>query len=352
MSDQTTPQMPPIPEMPPPPSATAPTAGVPGAPAGDAWSSSPPPRRRRPTGFIVGAVVVVLALVGGLVAFNALGGEDSGANAQPLALTFVEGDATTYTMHMTMTGEMDAGELLGGVQALDMDVTQVVTWEVASVDDEGVATITVTIEEMSGTVNGMELPSDSATMEPMEIQIAPDGRILSAGGMSFAGADLTGGASFPGMGQMTPMLPDEPVEPGDTWEEEFSQDVPFGEGTIEYTSTSTLERYEDVDGVNAAVITTEYTVPMDLTFDFGELLDSMGGAEGLTGSTLLADAQMTLGGEGSFTQTAWVDAEAGEMLKMTSSGAFDMTIGYTGVEMLDGMEIDFTGDFTQDLKIG
>jgi hypothetical protein len=247
---------------------------------------------------------------------------------------------------------MDAGELLGGVQALDMDVTQVVTWEVASVDDEGVATITVTIEEMSGTVNGMELPSDSATMEPMEIQIAPDGRILSAGGMSFAGADLTGGASFPGMGQMTPMLPDEPVEPGDTWEEEFSQDVPFGEGTIEYTSTSTLERYEDVDGVNAAVITTEYTVPMDLTFDFGELLDSMGGAEGLTGSTLLADAQMTLGGEGSFTQTAWVDAEAGEMLKMTSSGAFDMTIGYTGVEMLDGMEIDFTGDFTQDLKIG
>ncbi len=346
MSDETAPQAPPIPEMPPPPSASAPPA----APT-DAGSSSPPARTRRPTGFIVGAVVVVLALVAGLVAFNTLGGEGNDASAQPLALTFVQGDATTYRMHMTMNGEMDAGELLGGAQALDMDVTQVVTWEVTSVDDEGVATIAVTIEQMSGTVNGMELPSDAVATEPMEIQIAPDGRILSAGGMSFAGADLTGGASFPGMGQMTPMLPDGPVAPGDTWEEGFSQDVPFGEGTIEYTSTSTLERYEDVDGVNAAVITTEYTVPMDLTFDFGELLDSMGGAEGVTGSALRADAKMTLGGEGSFTQTAWVDVEAGEMLKMTSSGTFDMTIGYTGVEMLEGTEVTFAGDFTQDLTV-
>ena len=344
MSDETTGQTPSIPELPPPPPATTP-------PTADAWSSSPPPAKRRPTGVIVGAVVVVLALVGGLIAFNAIGSESGGANAQALALTFVEGDATTYTMHMTMNGQMDAGELLGGSQALDMDVTQVVTWEVTSVDADGVATITVTIDEMSGAVNGMELPADASATPPMEIQIAPDGRILSAGGLSFAGADLTGGASFPGMGQMTPMLPDEAVEPGDTWTQDFSQEVPFGEGTIEFTSSSTLEGYEDVNGVNAAVVTTEYTVPMDLTFDFGELLETMGDTEGLTGAAGLEDAQMTLSGEGAFTQTAWVDVEAGEMLKMTSSGAFDMTIGYSGVEMLDGMEIAFTGDFTQDLTI-
>ena len=335
MSDETTPQTPSIPEMPPPPPPPASAA----------------PGRRRPTGLVVGAVVVVLALVGGLIAFNTIGGEDGGANAQPLALTFVEGDSKTYTMHMTMDGQMDAGDLLGGSQELQMDVSEVVTWEVTSVDDDGVATVAVTIEEMSGSVNGMEIPAETSAVPPMEIQIAPDGKILSAGGMSFAGADLAGGASFPGMDQMTPMLPDEPVEPGDTWEEDFSQEVPFGEGTIEFTSTSTLERYEDVDGVNAAVITTEYTVPMDLTFDFGELLETMGDTEGLTGAAGLEDAQMTLSGEGAFTQTAWVDVEAGEMLKMTSSGAFDMTIGYSGVEMLDGMEIAFTGDFTQDLAI-
>ena len=330
---------------PPPPPASAPTAYA------DAFQAGPPPKRRH-TGLLVGALVVVVAVIAGVVGFTLLGGEDESANAQPLALTFTPGQSETYTMHMTMDGQMSAGELLGGDQPITMDVTEVVTWEATSVDDDGVTTITVTIDEMSGTVNGIELPAEASSIPPVEIQVAPDGRILSAGGMSLPGLEQMGGASFPGMGQMTPLLPDGAVEPGDTWTKDFSQEVPFADGTIEFTATSTFERYEEVDGVNAAVITTQYTVPMDLTFDFGKLLEAMGGAEGLSGSTGLEDAEMSIGGEGSFTQTTWVDVEAGEMLRMTSSGSFDMTIGYTGVEMLDGMEIGFQGDFTEELTRG
>jgi len=117
----------------------------------------------------------------------------------------------------------------------------------------------------------------------------------------------------------------------------------------------TVPRYEDVDGVNAAVITTEFTVPMDFTLDFGELLASFGDTSGVTGATGLAgfaDASIAYGGDGSFRQTAWVDPEAKEMLKVTSSGSFDMTMAFSGLGIFEGEEIGFTGDFTQDVTRG
>jgi hypothetical protein len=349
MSDEQTPQQPPF--MPPPPPPAASPAAPGWSPAAPASTEAPP--RRRWTGLIVVAVVAVVALVGGLIAFNAIGGGGGSASAQPLALAFTPGQTETYTTHMTMDGKLDAGELLGGSQPVVMDITQRVTWEVASVDADGVATVEVTVDEMTGTMNGMAIPDTASSTGPIAMQIAPDGRILSAGGMSFAGFDQTGGASFPGMGQMTPLLPDGPVQPGDTWTKDFSQDVPFGEGTIEFTSTSTLERYEDVDGVNAAVVTTEFTVPMDFTIDFAEILDAMGGAEGLpTGPTGLADAKIAYGGSGQIRQTAWVDPDAKQMLKMSSSGSFDMTMAFTGLATFEGQTIGFTGDFTQDLTRG
>jgi len=343
MSDEQNPQQPRFMPLPPPPVA-APTASPPGA------TVEAPPRRRK-TGLIVGAIVVALALLGGLIAFNAIGGDKGSASAQPLALVFTQGQTETYTIHMTMDGKMDAGEMLGGSQPIVMDVSEKVTWEVASVDADGVATVNVTVDEMTGTLNGIAIPDAAPSTPSVQMQIAPDGRILSAGGMSFA--DQTGGAGFPGMGQMTPLLPDGPVQPGDTWTKDFSQDVPFGEGTIEFTSTSTLERYEDVDGVNAAVVTTEYTVPMDFTIDFGKLLDAMAGTEGMpTGATGLAGAQIAYGGSGKIHQTAWVDPEEKQMLKMTSTGSFDMTMAFTGLDVFEGQTIGFTGDFTEDLTRG
>ena len=347
MSDEQSPQHGPMIPPPPPPAEPTPPTGV----QADSFQAGPAPKQRR-TGLVVGTLVVVLAVIAGIVGFTVLGGEDESANAQPLALSFTPGQSETYTMHMTMDGTMSAGELLGGDQPITMDVTQVVTWETTTVDDEGVATITVTVDEMSGSVNGIAIPSDASATPPVEIQVTSDGRILSAGGMSFAGIEQTGGASFPGMGQMTPLLPDEAVEPGDTWTKDFSQEIPFGEGTIEFTATSTLERYEDVDGVNAAVITTQYTVPMDFTIEFGELIGAMGGTD--TGSDLAGfeDASIAYTGEGSFEQTAWVDTEAEQMLKMTSSGSFDMTMEFTGLEIFEGQSIGFEGAFTQELSRG
>jgi hypothetical protein len=334
--------------LPPPPAPAVPTPHQP--PISDTWAAQATQARRRPVGLVVGAVVVALALVAGFVAFTSLGGDEQSANAQPLSLVFTEGESRTYTVRMTMDGGLEAGEALGGSQPLEIDMTETMTWKVVSVNADGIATVRVTIDEVSGTVNGVEMPQNAADMPSIDMQIAPDGRILTAGGLSFAGFDQTGGAGFPGMGQMTPLLPDGPVEPGDTWTEEFSQEIPFGEGTIEYTATNTLERYEDVGGVEAAVVTSSYTVPMDFRIDFDRLLESMGGAQGITGATGMAGASISYGGEGSFVMTSWVAREAKELLKMSSSGSFDMTMAFGGVPGLDAAEMAFAGDFTYSLS--
>jgi hypothetical protein len=299
---------------------------------------------------VAGGIAVAVVLVAGALAFVLTQGGGA-AEAQPLALRFTEGQSESYAIHQTMDGSI-ASDLIGDMP-LAMDVTQVVTWRVVSVDDEGLATIEVAVTEMTGTVNGMAIPSAATQMPPIEIVIAPDGRVVSAGGLSLGGAGQTQGFGFPGMGQMTPILPDEGdvVAPGDTWEKEFSQDFPFGEGTIEFTATSTYQRNEDVDGREAAVIITDMTVPLDFTFEFQDLIDSMGsdlGAAGATGMEMLGDASMAYSGAGTFTQTSWVDLEAKELLRTESSGDFDMTVAFAGVPGFDG-SMAFTGTFTQEL---
>jgi hypothetical protein len=330
---------PPLPQVPPAPSAV------------DAWSYGAPSPKKRRTGLVVGAILAALAVVAGVVGFTVLSGDKESASARPLALAFTPGQSQTYTMHMTMDGQLTAGELLGGDQPLRMDVTQSVTWKVTSVDEQGTATIEVTVNEMSGTLNGTEIPAETFATPPIDIQVAADGRVLSAGGMSLSGLGQTGGASFPGMDQMTPLLPGHPVAPGDTWTKDFSQDIPFGEGKIEFTATSTLDRYEDVDGVNAAVVTTRYTVPMDFTIDFDQLLATMGGSTAGTDLGAFENASIAYGGQGTFRQTSWIDVDAKKMLKTSSSGSFDMTMAFEGLDAFEGQSIGFQGDFTQELEV-
>jgi hypothetical protein len=254
---------------------------------------------------------------------------------------------------MTMDGTVDAASL--GSESLSMDVSETVTWTVTDVDNEGVATIEVAVTYMSGSVNGTELPSTGAEMPTVTMQIAPDGRILTAGGLALGGIEQTQGFGFPGMGQMTPLLPDGEVAPGDSWTKTFTQENPFGGGSLEFTATSTFEGYEDVNGTNAAVVTTSFDVPLDFTIDLADLLQTLAGASGsdglsgLTGIGDLVDASISYGGQGSIDMKAWVDTEAHQMLKMRSTGDFDMTMEFTGIPSLDG-QIGFNGTFTESIE--
>ncbi|HEU4831525.1 MAG TPA: hypothetical protein VFU18_02335 [Actinomycetota bacterium] len=308
------------------------------------------PRRRR--GMVALAVAVVLVVVAGLVAFAITRSES--AEAQPLALSFTQGQERTYDVHQTMDANISSP--LFGDEALSMDVSQVVGWKVVSVDDDGTATIEVTVSDMSGTVNGTEVPSAPAL--PIEMQIAADGRVLSAGGLSLGAAESQG-FGFPGMGQLTPILPDDgdAVSVGDTWDKEFSQDFPFGDGTIDFSATSTYVRNETVNGREAAVIETQMTVPIDATLDLAELLHALGpeitGATGAAGLEQLGDGSIAYVGQGTFTQTSFVDLDAQELLKTQSRGRFDISMTLEGIPGLaDGSgEMNFAGSFTQGLEL-
>lgn len=309
-------------------------------------------RGRGPLWIVLGLLVVIAA---GIAAFALV--PDDAADARPIALSFTEGDEQTYEIHQVMDAQLSSP--LFGDQALAMDVTQVIGWRVLSVDEEGTATIEVTVSEMSGTLNGDEIPS--TPVPPVEIEIAKDGRVLSAGGFALGGAAETQGFGFPGMGQLTPILPDEgdAVSVGDTWDKEFSQDVPFGEGSIEYTASSTYARDETVDGRQAAVIQTQITVPLDFTLELSQLIETLGpeiaGATGVPAAGELEGARLGYAGRGAFEQTSFVDLDAQELLRSNSQGEFDISMTFEGIPGLGedaaSGTMDFSGTFSQDLEL-
>ncbi|MBI2238817.1 MAG: hypothetical protein HYU54_09895 [Actinobacteria bacterium] len=315
-----------------------------------AWSaggpSAGPPKRR--LGPAIGAAALVVALVAGLLVFQFTRPREEASAA--LALAFTEGDSAAYRMHVTMDGDYDAGDL--GSEAITMDFSETLSWRVVSVDPDGTATIEVTISDVSGTMNGVPAPAPDAPTTT-QMRVAPDGRILSAGGVAFSAPGTTGGTGFPGLGQMTPLLPDHPVAPGDTWEKSFDQEFPFGEGAIRFTSHNRFDRYEDVDGVRTAVIVSDMTVPLDFSLDFGELMAAFGEGFGsdAKGANALKHARMDYSGQGTFVLTSWVDPASKQMLRTSSRGDFDMTMGLSGIPSVpDGTEFAFSGTFTQDLE--
>jgi hypothetical protein len=341
-------QLPTLPPVPPPPESPA-APGPWGAPGPVEPATAPAPRRRR--GLLAGAVALAVALVAGAGIFLVTQGGGS-AEARPLALRFVAGDSRTYDIHMTMAGSM-SGDLVGELP-VDMEMSEVVTWEVTSVDDEGLATVEVKVSEVSGSVSGMEIPAEAAQMPPTEMVIAPDGRIVSLGGISLGGLGDMPAAGFPGMGQLTPILPDEGtvVAPGDTWTKEFTQDIPFGDGAITVATTSRYDRNEDVNGREAAVIVSEMTIPIDFSFDLDDLaeLGAGFGATGPAGLDALSGASMSYEGGVTVTQTSFVDLEAKELLRSESAGDLDLAMSFAGVPGMEG-DMTIAGAFTQEFAL-
>lgn len=319
-------------------------------PPPEALRATPEPRHRR---WVVPVAIGVAVLLVAGVAWVVMSRGDT-AQARPLALSFTQGQERTYAIHQTLDAHMSSDVL--GDQPLKMDMSETVTWRVKSVDENGSATIEVTVSDLSGSLNGEPVPSTD--IPPLEMVIASDGRVLSAGGIAFGGSPGAQGFAFPGMEQLTPILPDsgEKVSVGDTWEKTFSQDFPYGDGTVEFTATSTYARNETVEGRQAAVIETHMTVPLDLTINLSELLKALGPElAGTTGADLgsLADASIAYEGRGSLSKTSFVDLEARELLKCRSNGDFDISLGFRGVPGIDSgpVDISFTGTFTQSLDV-
>jgi hypothetical protein len=323
---------------------------------------APPPvpaRRRSGLVMVIAVTIAVVLVAAGLVVFRG-GGR---AEAVPLALHFTEGDSTTYTTSQTIDAEISAegfgGEFpaLGGIP-LVMELSQTVTWDVVSVDEDGVATISVTTSDASASIAGIEAPSSDLEGPPVLMRMARDGRILSLGDVSFAGFEgggLPGQGGLPGMGQVTPLLPEDgaPVAPGDTWDTSYSQDFPFASGSIDYDVHSTYVRNDEFGGVDAAVIGSTVSVPLDLRIrmrDVIAFLQDQEGAPPVEDLGELREATMTYEGQLEFEMTSFVDFAANELLRSESTGDFDVTMEIGGVPDFEGT-IDLAGTFTDEMEL-
>jgi len=294
-------------------------------------------RRGRPKGKILVAAALVVALAAGAFAFLSL--RRSSGQSTALAMSFPTGQTFTYALSMNMDGTIRAGTQSGPLKGT---IAETLSWKVESVDAKGVATVELTAANISGNFNGQPVANTSAYTS--RIQVARDGRILVGGDLT----STTGGSGFdfPGTDQFTPVLPDHPVKPGDTWTKSFDQTLPFGGGDLSYTSHNTFVRYEKVSGVKAAVIRSTMSVPLDLTIDLRKLLDTYG-----QGAPIPKGSHPTIqyGGRVSMDQTAWFDPIGGSLVKTLLVAQFDMQMqfkGFPSKQLPGGGQVAFAGSMT------
>jgi hypothetical protein len=332
----------------PPPPASAPLADTwsfgGGSGGGSLHLPSLPVRRRRarrPKGRVFVTVGLVVALAAGAFVYLSLR-RSSGGQATALSMSFPKGQTFSYGLSMTMDGTIRAGSQSGPLKGT---ITETLSWKVASVDAKGIATVALTAGNISGNFNGQ--PVSNTSQYTTTIQVAPDGRILVGGDL----ASTTGGSgfSFPGTDQFTPILPDHPVKPGDTWTKTFDQTLPFGGSDLTYTSHNTFVRYEQMSGVKAAVIRSTMTVPLDITIDLRKLLDTYG-----QGASIPKGSHPTIvyGGSVSLDQTAWFDPVGGSLVKSLLAAQFDMQMqfkGFPSKQLPSGGQVAFAGSMTLSL---
>jgi hypothetical protein len=315
----------------------------------------PPPPDSRPRaskrrGVRAAALAIVLLLVSAaVVAAVARGGR---AEAQPLALAFEPGESRSFRIHQTLEAEVSS--LAFGSEEISLDLTRTVGWEVLAVNEGGVATIEVTTSSIEGTVDGSEIPVPEHALPPIRIRISPDGRVLAIDRYRLDPAWAGDRLRFPVMDEWTPLLPDEPVAPGDTWEETISHDLPLDAGTIEVSTSGVYERNETVNGIETAVIATTLDAPLDLTIDLADLAASVRAAAGRERGPLgwlerLGASTVAVGGSVHVQTTSWIDLDARDVVRTQGSGSFDVTLS-VGLGDLSVPSVELSGTMSQDVE--
>jgi hypothetical protein len=249
-------------------------------------------------------------------------------------------------MVMAMEATVSSPEL-GVDQPLRMTVDQTLALKVLSVDAGGTATVELSLEGATVSTGGQThtLPGGPT----VRMQIARDGRVLSGGGLSFA-ASGGSGLALPGMDQLTPLLPDRPVEPGDSWTKDFEVPFPFGKGAIRYTTTNRFLQFEQVGGTRTAVIASDVVLPLDLTVNLREALEELGARS--AGLPPGADPRIAFGGDIRAHQTNWFDPATGQPVRSLGSGEMDMEMRFQGFPRSAGPfegKVRFAGTF--DLRL-
>jgi hypothetical protein len=225
--------------------------------------------------------------------------------------------------------------------SMDMDTSMRETYRVESVDSHGVATVALTIDQLTGKLGSTSIPLP-ASLPAMTLKVAPDGAIESVnGGQVGAGIGALPFAAPGPLGGVWPSLPSGPVKPGDRWTKQLNEPMPMGMGTLQTTWEDQFQRYDTINGTRYAVISGHFTSPMDVTIDVSKLAGVAGwsgyspspgvtppvgfslppGMPGFTGGLPVTHLKGTTTGA----MTSWVQVDNGHLFKASGSSTSNVT---------------------------
>jgi hypothetical protein len=172
---------------------------------------------------------------------------------------------------------------------LRADITR--TLQGRTLQQEVVATFRVEQEVLPGGGQGARatvslvpesLSVDGGSVEPgpdqeFEIELAPDGRVVSITGEGADGGALGEVGIERLLPRLRPVLPGHPVRPGDTWHSttEFSD----RSGTFSLFASSRLTQLGFLEGHRSALVRTTYESPVDRAEEFQNATARMRGVD-------------------------------------------------------------------------
>lgn len=292
---------------------------------------------------LVAAGLVVVLVGAGLYVLTRPKQKAPVAQVQTTALRIAWEAGKTYRFQFDIDSTV-TGSVGSNSATLNDKLEGIMVWHVLSVDDQGVAHVTVTETQVADTTNGRVVREPDKTIT---VLVALDGHLLTDPGFGTTGAKGNDGPAMPGLAQVLPFLPGTPVPVGRTWNTTFDQTNPYGKGTIPYDATSTLSRFENVNGVNAPVISTTATLPIDVTIDERKALLGTGQSAGVVPKG--QDPVFGFSGKIDYSQTAWLDGATSSLLKSTTTGEIVLNVRVSGVprsELPGGAVITFAGTLT------
>jgi hypothetical protein len=315
----------------------------------DPSTVAPRPRRRWPASTAAALALAVVVVAGSAAWVTRPTGPDT-----ELAVSFEEGRTYRYAFEVGADG---TAQVFGGEIPFTMDVAETVAVRVVEVDDRGAVTLETEIEALSGTFNGMPVPSDLGKLPSTTVTIMPDGRVVTEGGLEFAAPTTGLGGSSPMTNHLLPILPDHPVGPGDTWDIHVRQPVPFGRGRIELDTANAFVRYHEAGDRQVAVIDTQVYSPIDLELNLADLAKAAErtGHGGELPSRPVPDVSVAYLGEVDGRQVSWVDPDAGEVVKATSIADIELESNVSGGAAADppfpGLAFGFSGGMTMEMRL-
>jgi len=265
-------------------------------------------------------VATAVAVIAAAVWFVLLRPSGPNGPAVALALSFPKGRDVGYRVSVSMDGTFSVAG-----HSVDVSVSVGGRMKVHTVSTEqGVTTVRMSASHLTATANGKRVKSPD---QRSVVRITRDGRVL--GGGSFIPSPNDGPMNvLPGSGELTP-LPDHAVRLGETWKNEFALPIPIGKGSADFSTSSSLRRYQVVGGVRSAVIESHATVGLD-GIEM-KLRDMMAGSTDAQQLPPGVDPSVSLSGSIQMFETTWLDPHHDLLLKQEGSGQFHAAMSVTGV---------------------